>query len=134
MEGIQRRFLKYLTFKKDEIYPRRGCDHLAMLVRFEMQPLELRRINNSLKFLFKLVRNQTDSPALLSKVDFHVPVRISRRDPTFYLSAPKSKVKWSIHFMCANFNLISDCCDLHHDSIRDLQSKFSENHFSELNA
>ena len=90
LERVQRRFLKFLAFKLDGTYPERGCNHANLLSRFNLLSLEHRRITASLIFLFKLLHNLIDSPALLSQVLFHIPRLNSRQDLTFHCATPRN--------------------------------------------
>nr|CAI5820727.1 unnamed protein product [Callosobruchus analis] len=93
LENVQRQFLKYLWLKLDHACPARGIEQTASLVGFDMQPLELRRINFGLSFLHKLANNRLESEYLLSKLDFMVPKQNSGRCPTFYLSTPRTNIQ-----------------------------------------
>lgn len=73
IEGLQRKFLKYLVFKIDNTYPERGIEYQLLLDRFNLDSLELRRLLASLTCLFKLVHNIIDCPELLYLINFNVP-------------------------------------------------------------
>ena len=83
VERVQRRFLKYLTFKQTGTYPARGVDYAALLLRHDIQSLQMRREIRSRTFLDRLVQGFIDCPSLLSSVMFHVP-RISSRAVAVY--------------------------------------------------
>nr|CAI5870531.1 unnamed protein product [Callosobruchus analis] len=73
MMNVKRWFLKYLWLKLEHAYSARGIGQTTLLVRFDMQPLEMWRINFGLRFLHKLANNHLESEYLLSKLDFMVP-------------------------------------------------------------
>nr|CAI5837302.1 unnamed protein product [Callosobruchus analis] len=56
---------------------------MMLLARFDVQPLELRRINHGLRLLCQLRHNQFDSMFLMSRLQFHVPKSNSRQFSTF---------------------------------------------------
>lgn len=119
LESVQRRFLKYIAFKSDGIYPVRGYNHTVLLLRFNISSLEHRRIVSSLVFLYKLLHNLIDSPALLSKICIHVPRVNTRLDCTFYCTGSRTNIliKSPVHIMCNNFNKICNLCDINHCSL-----------------
>lgn len=119
VEGVQRRFLKYLMFREDGSYPQRGMEHSLILTRFEELPLTVRRDSQSVAFLHKLLNSKIDCPLLLKHLSFHVPRIGARQQPTFSLAFARSNIlsQSPIHKMCYNFNRVSDCCDIHHDSL-----------------
>ena len=43
IEAVQRKFLKFSCYCVDKVYPERGCDHAALLSRFEFPALQDRR-------------------------------------------------------------------------------------------
>ena len=85
LERVQRRFLKYLSFKINGAYPARGFDHGTLLAGFDFKSLEHCTILSSQCFLFKLCNNLIDSPELLSQVNFLVPPANTRQHNRFYL-------------------------------------------------
>lgn len=80
VENVQRKFLKYLSFLSDGVYPVAGYPHDDLLARFGMQSLLVRRQYTMVLFLFKLLNGMIDSPALLSYVTFNIP-RLRSRQP-----------------------------------------------------
>ena len=114
VERVQRRFLKYVAYKIDGIYPIRGSDPLVLTRRFELPMLASRRFICSQIFLFKLINNLVDSPALLSQLNFFVPRVNSRQTITFRTKLAKTNLlkKSPIHTISLNFNRISSDCDL----------------------
>lgn len=117
LEKLQRKFLKFLAYKSDGIYPTRGFSHETLLLRFSFQSLETRRHCSCIKFLFNLVHGNIDSPKLLSYLNYNSPAYPTRKQLTFYCQTPRTNVllKSPIYSMCNSFNLISDQCHL--DSI-----------------
>ena len=106
LEKIQRRFLKFLVFKIDGVYPARGSSHSTLLARFGFDDLQTRRIRASLNFLHKLIHFQIDCPHLLSKLSFSVPRPSSRYHYSFYLPTPRIDIEKHspIFEMCTLYN------------------------------
>ena len=53
IERVQRRFLKYLQFKTNGIYPCRGFPHPELLEKFDLFPLEKHRDHDCQIFIYK---------------------------------------------------------------------------------
>jgi hypothetical protein len=85
LEKIQRRLLKYLSFKVDGTYPEKGHPQHDLLRRWNVDSLLHRRVCHSLIFLHRLINNVFDCPELLGKINFHVPRLASRNQLTFYM-------------------------------------------------
>lgn len=107
LERVQKRFLKYLSYKLDGTYPPRGSDYNQLLLRHQMISLQQRRDRYSAHFLFNTLRNIVDSPYLLSKFYFTVPMYNVRnfeiiRAPLYRTNLLR---KAPIQHMIHNFNL-----------------------------
>jgi hypothetical protein len=105
VKTIQRRFLKFLAFKTDGVYPERGYSQQNLLTRFGFLDLETRRRNFSMNFLKKLIKYKIDCPDLLSQISLHVTNKGTRQSRTFYISIPRTNVlKFSpLHQMCTYY-------------------------------
>lgn len=125
IESVQRKFLKFLSFKVDGIYPEVGFPNDVLNKRFEMTSLIDRRTCTSLTFLFKLVRGQLDCKYLRDKLNFNMPRPASRQGHTFYLSTPRTNIlKFSpIYSMCSSYNSICSHIDIYSCSLNDLKSR-----------
>jgi hypothetical protein len=66
IESVQRNFLKYLSFKEDGIYPPIGVDYDFLCSRFNFSHLKVRRVLDTVTFLFKLFHNKVDCSSLLN--------------------------------------------------------------------
>ncbi|KAK9869116.1 hypothetical protein WA026_002874 [Henosepilachna vigintioctopunctata] len=126
LEALQRKFLKWLAFREDGLYPPRGCDHACLLSRFDTRSLHTRRSLNALKFLFNLLNDNLDCPELLGKLNFFVPPRCTRISQTFYLKTHRTNLlsQSPLSFVCSTANQISSCCDLHWDSLVSIVNKY----------
>lgn len=122
VERIQRKFLKFLSYKVDGIYPVRGVPYIPLINRFELVSLDLRRKCAFLTFLYKLLHNQIDSPELLGQLNFSVPRLSNRHNLTFYCNTPRTNMllKSPVYVMCSNFNKLCHVCDIHFCSLREL--------------
>lgn len=122
LERIQRKFLKYLFFKCNGAFPIRGYDHRMLLQSFNITSLAARRGVRSVTYLYDLLHNRVDSPALLEHIPFKASSIITRRDVTFYCPAPRSNVllKSPIYMICQNFNRLSHLIDINCCTRREL--------------
>lgn len=110
IEKVQRRFLKYLSFKMDGFYPERGTDYGSLLSRHDVQPLQFRREVHGARFVWKLIHGVVDSPCLLSSINFLVPRLSSRSSPTFALPFPRTNLLQSspLSRMCRAVDIYYD--------------------------
>jgi hypothetical protein len=84
IEFVQRKFLKYLSFKEDGIYPPIGVDYDFLCSRFNITPLKVRRVLDTVTFLFKLFHNKVDYSSSLNGLLIGVP-QISSRSHRYFL-------------------------------------------------
>src|SRR5436190_4972161 len=114
IENVQKRFLKYLTYKCDQVYPQRGCDYNILLDRFNFTSIESRRKVHSIMFLAKLLQNNIDCPALLENINIHVPRVASRQQ--LYFECPRARTNMQtrspIYNMFNNTNLFINDIDI----------------------
>ncbi|KAJ3665900.1 hypothetical protein Zmor_001364 [Zophobas morio] len=96
LDKIHRRFLKFLSFKVNGIYPEIGIDQPQLLHRHDMVSLSYRRDT------YKLLHNQIDCEFLLSKIPIYVPRISSRSDVSFRPPAARTDVlrRDPINIMC----------------------------------
>lgn len=114
IERVQRKYLKFLFFKKRGFYPPIGTNYGSLLDEFQIESLATRRICIILTFLHKLCNNIIDCSVLLQKLNLVVPRIQSRQTLTFYNPCPRTNtlLKSPIYSMCKYFNKISDLCDI----------------------
>ncbi len=124
LEKIQRRLLKYLAFKNDNIYPPRKFPENRLLERFSIPALEIRRNILAVSFLYKVVNGYIDTPEILEVIKFRVPQLQLRSTDTFYLPTARTKLlkKSPIYLMCSTFNKYGKSCDIFYDSQRCIRS------------
>ncbi|XP_063924562.1 uncharacterized protein LOC135138515 [Zophobas morio] len=84
VEKVQRRFLKYLSYKIDGFYPQRNIDYNYLLQKHGFVSLKNRREEHSARFISRLISGKIDCPELLERVNFHVPRVASRYMATFH--------------------------------------------------
>lgn len=120
LESIQRRFLKYLFYKKYRVYPVQGYDHTSLLREFGLRPLSMGRESANLKFLYKLVHRMIDCDELYSKLQFYTPRPASRSHHQFYNVRARTNVMIGspIYRMCCQMNRVSHSVDINSDSLR----------------
>ena len=90
LENVQRKFVKYLAYRVDGVYPHRGVEQNDLLNRFQIPLLQKRRRYLLTHFLFKVCRSLIDCPDLLTQIGFHVPTRAVRSPPVFHLPTPST--------------------------------------------
>lgn len=127
IENVQRRYLKFVSYKIDNVYPVIGVQHEQLLNRFHFLSLHDRRKLCSLLFLHKLIHNLIDCPNILSMLNFHAPTFETRNHKTFYLCTPRTNaLKFSpLYFMCETYMSIQDQLDIFHSNITYIKSIFS---------
>lgn len=108
IEKVQRRFLKYMSFKIDGVYPTRGVDYSELLNRHNVSSLSQRREIQGAHFVWKLVNGFIIDSSLLACLNFHIPRLNSRFVSTFTLPAPRTNLLRGspIARMCRSANLV----------------------------
>lgn len=92
VEKVQRRFLKFLSYRIDGYYPARNTEYMYLLERHGFQSLACRREIHGARFIAKLVNGRIDAPSLLSGLNFHVPRISARYGSTFLLPTPNTEL------------------------------------------
>lgn len=114
IEKVQRKFLKFMAYLVDGVYPERGYSQELLLGRFDLLPLRVRRNVLAVKFVYGLLHGLIDSPWLIPKLKFCVPRLETRQRVVFYLNRPRTNVlsKSPVYVMCNLVNGISNLCDI----------------------
>ena len=114
IENIQRKFLKYLSFKVYGNYPRRGTSQLVLLDQFQMVSLYCRRQQAATIFIINLLCNKIECPELLEKILFKIPNTNLRKFDMLYYTASTTNYgnNTPIKNMIKNFNRICSMIDL----------------------
>ena len=119
LESVQRRFLKFLAFREDGVYPCRGFYEDFLCLRFCLQKLDTRNKLHLLVFLWKLINNDIKCDSLIEKLKLNTKCLKLRDSRLFYVDIPKSNVyKFSPFFrMCSLANNLRNeidvfCCDI----------------------
>lgn len=126
LEQVQRRFLKFMSFKIGGIYPPRGVDHQTLLDEFGCLSLRSRRQLRSLLILFDLVHHRLNclelESYLVPRVS-NVPVRYPL---TFEFPRPKTNILIAspLYQMLKNYEIIERQCDIFNCSKAELKSCF----------
>lgn len=122
LENVQRKFLKYLYFRKHGLYPYQGYDHSMLLDEFNYRSLASRRNNNSILYLYKVLHNMIDDSRFLSQIPFDSRVGRTRTTSTFYLDNAKTvrMANSPLYVMC---NLVDEnSIDILNISLRSLKN------------
>lgn len=125
IDKVQKKFLKFLSFKSSGVYPPRGCNYADLLCTFDFVSLEKRRNQAAVLFLHKLLNCRIDCPDLLAQIDIVVPRTTSRQNNTFLCKRARTNLmsKSPTNLMCRNANKLSTVCDIFCCSIRELKIK-----------
>lgn len=123
IERVQRKFLKYLYFRKHRSYPCRGYPGDLLTQEFCVMSLEKRRILSTLVFLVNLVRRHIDCPAMLNFINFRIPRSGSRHDDVFLCPQPHTNImlKSPVFMMIKFFNRICSQFNIYESSLGDLR-------------
>ncbi|KAL1460244.1 hypothetical protein WDU94_012170 [Cyamophila willieti] len=84
IENIQARFMRYLFKKINGFYPKYP-EHISYKLLIDNLPIESlddRFLNNQMKFLQKILKYEINSPYILSQIEFRIPNRNLRANPT----------------------------------------------------
>ena len=126
LEGIQRKFLKYIHLKNTGSYPVRGYPNHLLLEEFQLYALERRRTYFEVVFILKVATGKIDSTEILERLKFRVPRASARIQDIFYVDHSRKCVKWdaSISRMCRSINEISRTIDLATTTVGDLRNVY----------
>lgn len=124
IENVQRKFLKFLYYVSDGVYPERGYDYKRMVHRFGVATLQHRREVFSVTFLFNLIHGKIDCSMLLNGMLYNVPRLESRYEQTFFIPTCRTNImrKAPISVMCSNFNRICSETDINFNRLIDIIS------------
>ena len=126
LEAVQRRFLKFLAFRLDGVYPTRGFSENLLCERFNFTTINDRSNAHLLLFLHKLIANKICCSMILEQLAFSVNV-LHVRDPRIFITAiPRTNVlKHSpLHRMCQLANQMRHKIDIFHCSFKDIRNLF----------
>ena len=76
IEGVQKRFLKYVCYKQKVMYY--NYDYSTLCTKFNMTTLETRRNISDATFLNKLIQNKLNCSYLVNEISYRVPDRNAR--------------------------------------------------------
>ena len=93
LDRIHRRFLKWLSFKMDGVFPKQGTSQTELLARHNFKSLACRRNRFEAEFARKLLHGIIDAPELLERLPLHVPRLSTRTNAIFYLGAARTNVR-----------------------------------------
>ena len=101
IENVQRSFLRFIDFENNLNYD-------TMCNKFKLDKLCTRRKISSIMFCFDLLTGKIDCPELLSKVNFHCPIRFTRHNEFLRpVRHTTNYLKYNpINVMQSNFNSV----------------------------
>lgn len=100
IETIQNRFLRYLYFKRFNVFCPRDLSTDVLRGLFSFESLTSRRVKSNIMLVFKVLHNLIDSYYLLDKIKLHVPRSNLRSSIVFYL--PRSVTVQFYHLSLFN--------------------------------
>lgn len=114
IENIQRKFLKYLSYRIEGTYPLQGIPYHTLIERHDMLSLNIRRKIATLIFLWKLMHSKIDCNDLVQQFNFYVPRLNTRVNIFFRCKTARTNLylKSPLYSMCSLFNSICHTCDL----------------------
>lgn len=114
IEGVQRKFLKTMYYRRFGVYPQRGCANNFLLGVFNRLSLSKRRVKIFLCTMFKILKGDIDCPDILEQLPFSVNRCNSRTTNIFYLAFPRTNLFKSspIYGLCNLFNLYASDIDI----------------------
>lgn len=124
LETVQRKFLKYLAYRADGVYPERGTSNQLLRERFCMESLESRRCTASVVTLYKVMSGTIDSPELLECVKIMAPGTAARRHRIFSLPRARTNLmlKSPIYVMLKLGNCVHEAGDIFYCNLSYLSS------------
>lgn len=108
LERVQRRFLKYLSFKSSGVYPSIGFPHDLLLRQHNFESLSTRRQRVLLIFLHKVLSGKIDCLCIRQQLQLNTPRDASRHALFFYPPTPRTnKLKYSpLHRLCSSYDRV----------------------------
>ena len=92
LEAVQRRFLKFLHYKRFLVYPPRGTDQKLLCTLFNFPCLKQLRIKVGIVFLLKLIVNKIDNKEFLGLLPFRIGRANTRSEDLFYICTPRTNL------------------------------------------
>lgn len=128
LEAVQRRFLKFLFYKKHGHYPPQGYEHDRLLDEFGFLSLAQRRKIIGLGLLHGLVNGVVNCPYLLQCLNFNIPRTSGRRFVVFYTECPRTNVLKNspMSRLCTLYNSLAEHCELHGLSSYTFRNKLTQ--------
>ena len=122
IESVQRKFLKFLSYKEDKTYPAQGFSNHLLCNRHLVLPLKIRRCVSFVKFLHKILHNNINCSNLLCIIKFNVPQYWNRKFRCFYIPKANTNIlmRSPIYHMCSIINSLDCQVDINIISINDL--------------
>lgn len=136
IERVQRKFLKYMFFKKFGFYPNQGYNNCLLLKQFNRLSLENRRIKICLIYIYKILTNRINCPEILSMLPFFINVGNTRQRIAFKLEFPRTNTYKNspIYRMCNFFNIYASDLDLALVNLKDFTKVIEERLYASQNS
>lgn len=127
LEIIQRKFLKFLSFRTHGVYPPRGFPQETLCAEFDYQSLDQRRSCYSVVFLHKILHNKIDCSEILSMIDMRVPRLSCRHQQQFILPRCRTNLMKSspLYRMIRNYSKIESNLDILSATVQDIKKEYA---------
>lgn len=90
LEKVQRRFLKYLSWKKYGTYSSQSADYFSLCADLNMLTLEEGKNIVAVLFIINLLEGHIDCPRFLGMILLHAPVSMPRTPLPFYIPTART--------------------------------------------
>lgn len=126
LETILRKFLKFLSYLQDGVYPEIGFPQESLLHRFNLVTLEQRRHYHLIMFLHKTIGGHINCPAISRQLAFSVPRPGARHQTLFYLPFARTRSQQSspLHNMCRIYHSVQNQLDIMDTTAAGIKSYF----------
>ena len=134
LEGIQKKFLRYLQFRTGVYSP----SYSVRCKKLHILPLHERRKTADMTFLFKIMNGSVEVPELLSKVGLRVPCAFLRRFDLLHASVARCTYRQNSYLIRASraYNAASRevDIDINYTSVTKLKKTLCETFFERISS
>lgn len=125
IEVIQNRFLRFLYFIKNGNLCPNDFSTAELRSIFGIESLKVRRDYFSLVTLYRIIKNDTDSPCLFNRFSWYVPSLRRNRGLEFFVPRSNTINHYNspLNVMRRSFNRISGHIDIFFDTLFQLRAK-----------
>lgn len=128
LESVQRKFLKFLYFKKYNTYPDITVRYSSLLQEFNFITITDRHKRISCLYLYKLVNNLIDDGPALELINFHIPRLANRSCSSFSFKTPHTSHHSNspLYKLYKSYHSFQYNADIFGDSLKDFTKHVNE--------